>query len=75
VLRRYRAVSAENPVDPTGAGDVFLAALLTAWLMTGEVGTAATLRFAAAAASCVVEGVGLAGVPSRTEVASRLGAG
>jgi sugar/nucleoside kinase (ribokinase family) len=75
VLRRYRAVSAENPVDPTGAGDVFLAALLTAWLMTGDVATAAALRFAAAAASCAVEGVGMGGVPSRAEVASRLGAG
>lgn len=71
-LTRYRAVPAGNLGDPTGAGDVFLAALLTAWLLTGDLATAATLRFAAAAASCAVDGLGLAGVPSRAQVASRL---
>jgi hypothetical protein len=75
LLRRYRAVPTRNAVDPTGAGDVFLAALLTAWLMTGDVATAAGLRFAAATASCAVEGVGLAGVASLAQVIGRLGAG
>jgi 1D-myo-inositol 3-kinase len=69
---RYRAVPAPAAVDPTGAGDVFLAALMTAWLATGEVATARALRFAAAAASCAVEGIGLAGVPTRDQVAARL---
>jgi sugar/nucleoside kinase (ribokinase family) len=70
-LSRYRAVTASNAVDPTGAGDVFLAALMAAWLMIGERATAGALRFAAAAASCVVEGTGLAGVPTAAEVAAR----
>jgi hypothetical protein len=71
-MTRYRGLPAGNVVDPTGAGDVFLAALLTAWLLTGNLATTATLGFAAAAASCAVEGVGLAGVPSRARVAERL---
>jgi hypothetical protein len=43
--------------------------------MTGDVATAAGLRFAAATASCAVEGVGLAGVASLAQVIGRLGAG
>jgi sugar/nucleoside kinase (ribokinase family) len=69
---RYPAVAANNAVDPTGAGDVFLAALMTAWLVTGERASSRALRFAAAAGSCAVEGVGLAGVPTRAQVAERL---
>jgi sugar/nucleoside kinase (ribokinase family) len=72
-LLRYSAVPAAAPVDPTGAGDVFLAALMTAWLLAGEVATSKALRFAAAAASCAVEGIGLNGVPTREQVAARLG--
>ena len=71
-IRRYLAVAAQRTVDATGAGDVFLAALAAAWLLTGQLATAATLRFAAAAASCSVEGVGVAGVPTRAQVAGRL---
>lgn len=69
---RYRAVPANRAADPTGAGDIFLAALMVAWLSTGEVATSQALRFAAAAGSCAVEGVGLAGVPTRAQVAERL---
>jgi ribokinase len=72
VVRRYRAIPAVHFVDATGAGDVFLAALTAAWLFTGQVATPAALRFAAAAASCSVEGAGLAGVPTRAQVAARL---
>jgi sugar/nucleoside kinase (ribokinase family) len=71
-LRRYRAIAADRVVDATGAGDVFAAALMAAWLLTGQLATARTLRFAAAAASCSVEGAGLAGVPWRGQVAARL---
>jgi sugar/nucleoside kinase (ribokinase family) len=71
-LIRYRSTRADECVDPTGAGDVFMAALMTAWLLTGEVATPATLGFAAAAGSCAVEGVGLAGAPTRSQVVARL---
>jgi sugar/nucleoside kinase (ribokinase family) len=74
-LIRYRAVAADAVVDPTGAGDVFLAGLMTAWIQSGELATEATLRFAAAAASCSVEGAGLAGVPTRSRVGARLSRG
>ncbi len=71
-LARYRATPAAAVVDPTGAGDVFLGALMVAWLLTGIPATAETLRLAAAAASCVVEGPGLSAVPTRARVAERL---
>ena len=71
-LGRYRAIPADGVVDPTGAGDVFLAALTAVWLLVGERATPRALRFAAAAGSCAVEGVGLAGVPERGQVAARL---
>jgi sugar/nucleoside kinase (ribokinase family) len=71
-LVRYRAVTADQSVDPTGAGDVFLAALMAAWLVTGQPATNATLHFAAAAASFAVEKIGLLGVPTRAQVEARL---
>ena len=71
-LVRYRAAPAPRAVDPTGAGDVFMAALMVAWLLTGELATPRTLRFAAAAGSCAVEGVGLAGVTTKAQVAARI---
>jgi hypothetical protein len=70
-MRRYAAIRAERLVDPTGAGDVFAAALMAAWVLGGQLVTAATLRFAAAAASCSVEGAGLAGVPTPVQLAER----
>jgi len=72
-LIRYPAIPAPKVVDPTGAGDVFLAALMAAWLLYGEVATSRALRFAAAAGSCAVEGAGLAGVPTGAQVTARLG--
>jgi hypothetical protein len=74
-LIRYRALAADGVEDPTGAGDVFLAALMVAWLTTGELATPRNLLFAAACGSLAVGGVGLAGVPSKAAVASRLGRG
>lgn len=71
-VRRYAALPAARTVDATGAGDVFLAALTVAWLLSGQLATAGTLRFAAAAASCSVEGPGLAGIPTKAQVAARL---
>jgi sugar/nucleoside kinase (ribokinase family) len=72
----YRAVPSTQ-MDPTGAGDVFLAALIAAWLDRGappdQPGpTPDDLRWAAAAAALVVEGVGLLAIPDRTAVLARL---
>jgi sugar/nucleoside kinase (ribokinase family) len=69
---RYRAFAADRTADPTGAGDVFLAALAAAWHAAGAPATKGALTYAAAAASCAVEELGLAGVPTREEVAERL---
>ena len=69
---RYRAVPAAAEADPSGAGDVFLAALMVAWLRRGRVADGEALRFAAAAGSLAVEGIGLAGVPKLSQVQARL---
>jgi hypothetical protein len=78
--RRYRARAGEREVDPTGAGDVFLAALLAGVIRAAASGSATRrdpprfdLDFAAAAASFVVEAPGLHGVPDLASVLSRLG--
>ncbi len=77
---RYRAVAARQ-VDPTGAGDVFLAALAAAPFMGGRTVTRDTritdddVRLAAAAAALVVEGTGLGAVPDRAAVEARLSRG
>jgi hypothetical protein len=66
----------ENPAfpaierDPTGAGDVFAAALLIHFHQTGDPLTSA--RFAAAVAAASVEGEGVTHIPSRAEVERRL---
>lgn len=75
--RRYGAVVADRDVDPTGAGDVFLAALVTALVREDALGTfrprsRSDLRFAATAASFVVEAPGLHGVPDLAAVLGRL---
>jgi sugar/nucleoside kinase (ribokinase family) len=61
---------AVREMDPTGAGDVFAAALFVA-LAEGEEPLEA-VRFANAAASFFVERPGLAGLPSREQVQARL---
>ncbi len=57
-------------VDPTGAGDVFAAALVVA-LREGRPVVEATL-FACCAASFAVEAPGIAGIPHRSDVVRRL---
>ena len=75
-LRHYPAVTSQNSVDPTGAGDVFLAALAAARieprLVGGRIGQGFDLLLAAAAASLVLEGPGLNGVPTRAAVRDRM---
>lgn len=74
---RYRPSRVDRKVDPTGAGDTFLAALVATVLDRGMGGASPHpggpgLRFAAAAGSLVVEASGLAGVPDRLAVLARL---
>lgn len=56
--------------DPTGAGDVFAAALLVRLSETGDPLEAA--RFAACVAAASVEGDGASRIPTRAEVEARL---
>jgi sugar/nucleoside kinase (ribokinase family) len=75
-LRHYPAVPSHAIVDPTGAGDVFLAALAAARieprLVGGRIAQGFDLLLAAAAASLVLEGPGMLGVPSRDMVRRRM---
>jgi sugar/nucleoside kinase (ribokinase family) len=75
-VRHYPAVRSHAPVDPTGAGDVFLAALATARLelrLAGEPPShGADVLLAAAAASIVIEAPGLLGVGDRAAVHRRM---
>jgi 1D-myo-inositol 3-kinase len=70
----WPGLAAGREVDPTGAGDVFLAALLAADLALGRDGRneRRALQFAAAAASLSVEGVGLSAVPDLARIRRRL---
>lgn len=74
---RWVAAPPDRVVDPTGAGDVFLAALLAAMVRPDLTVRAARrsigdLEFAAAAASLVVEAPGLFGVADHAAVLTRL---
>ena len=74
-LRRYPAIPPDGVVDPTGAGDVFLATLMAARLAPGRLGgpprKGGDARLAAAAASLAIERPGLLGVPSLGAVLRR----
>ncbi|HEY3073004.1 MAG TPA: PfkB family carbohydrate kinase [Candidatus Limnocylindrales bacterium] len=75
-IRRYPAIPPGRSVDPTGAGDVFLAALLAARveprLIRGRAAAGYDALLAAAVASLVLEGHGLLGVPDRDAVRRRM---
>ena len=71
---RWREIGAfpADEIDPTGAGDVFSAAYLVRYHETGDVAEAT--RFAAAAASCSVEAVGVEGIADREQIEARMSA-
>jgi sugar/nucleoside kinase (ribokinase family) len=75
-LHAYPAIPSNRVVDPTGAGDVFLAALLASIVDADRLGIGdgwgARLTFAAAAASLAVEAPGLMGVPGLDAVRRRV---
>jgi len=72
-MGRYEAIPSDVVVDPTGAGDVFLAAMFAAMLAPGMLAPGGDdTTFAAAAASLVVEAPGLAGVPDLAAVRARM---
>jgi sugar/nucleoside kinase (ribokinase family) len=73
---RYRATRSDGEIDPTGAGDTFLAALISTAVRRSLAGRSRSRRldlpFAAAAGSLVVEGPGLLAVPDRAAVLVRM---
>ncbi len=74
---RYEAIAPVAEVDPTGAGDVFLATLLAcrvrpAIVPDGGPGLAGTLALAAAAASLAIERPGVLGVADLAAVIARM---
>lgn len=73
--RTWPAIPA-RVVDPTGAGDLLLAAVFAARveprLIGGRIGTGWDLRLGAAAGSLVCEAPGLSGVPDRTALTRRM---
>ncbi len=75
-MRRWPPIPPAKEVDATGAGDVFLAALLAAYaeprLIGGRFAQGYDLLLAAAASSLVLEGPGLLGVPAREAVRLRI---
>ena len=74
--RTWPAIPAVDAVDPTGAGDTFLAGVFAARveprLVGGRTEGSWDLRLGAAAASLVCEAPGLLGVPTRAAVARRM---
>src|SRR5206468_5813665 len=75
-LRTYASIPPERVEDPTGAGDVFLAALIATALDGVRLGVPSAwsdrLRFAAAAASVSVEAAGVFGVPDLDAIRRRM---
>ena len=72
---RWRPAHTDREVDPTGAGDTFLAALVATAAhphIAGHQRSVVDIRVAAAAASLAVEDHGLAAVPDRAQVLTRI---
>jgi sugar/nucleoside kinase (ribokinase family) len=73
IERAYLANPSDDEVDPTGAGDVFLAAMLACRLEPSLAsGPDDVDRFAAAAATLAIEAPGLLGIPDLDAVRRRM---
>ena len=70
VRQDWPAAEAETVVDPTGAGDVFSTSFAIRYAETSDMREA--MRFALCAGALAVEGAGLAGIPVRAAIESRL---
>ena len=75
-MKAWPPIPPDRIVDPVGAGDVFLSALLAVRVDPGLVGGRiqhnSDLLLAAAAGSLVLEGPGMLGVPTRLQVLTRM---
>jgi sugar/nucleoside kinase (ribokinase family) len=75
----YPPIPAREQIDPTGAGDVMMAALVAALTSSDPTERVRSrgrhLRFAATAASLLVEQPGLDAVPDGTQICLRIAAG
>ena len=72
LARPYPAIPSDGTVDPTGAGDVFLAAMLGTMVKPALLdGLDDPTTLAAAAASLTIEAPGLFGVPDLADVRRR----
>ena len=75
-VHHYPALRPDRALDATGAGDVFLASVLAArakpQLVGGRIAQRYDLLLGAAAASLLVEGPGLDGVPDREAIRRRM---
>jgi hypothetical protein len=72
---RWHSALSVREVDPTGAGDTFLAALVATAAhphIAVRQRSVVDVRVAAAAGSLAVEDIGLAGVPDRAQVLARI---
>jgi sugar/nucleoside kinase (ribokinase family) len=67
--RSIGAFPAEE-IDPTGAGDVFAAALMVRFHETDDLAEA--MRFAAAASACAIEARGTEGIAGRGQIEERM---
>jgi len=75
ILRAYPAIPSNRAIDPTGAGDVFLASLVATAIDGARLGAedlTARLMFSAAAGSLAVEGPGIEGVPTLDSIRRRV---
>lgn len=73
IERAYLANPSDGEVDPTGAGDVFLAAMLACRLMPSLASDPDEVdRFAATAATLAIEAAGLLGIPDVDAVRRRM---